>query len=96
MITYAPSGTSAHHRGKEPKNEGMTKSAIVARVALALVALELPHGRLRPAARANGVSWVVEPLSLCLLDGLAVPTDRLHRDSAEGMRRSVGHTNVLA
>jgi hypothetical protein len=30
------------------------------------------------------MAWfrVVEPLSLCLLDGLAVPTDRLHLDTS--------------
>jgi hypothetical protein len=41
--------------------------------ALALIATELPYGRLRPAARADGVFRVVESLSLRLLNGLTVP-----------------------
>jgi len=44
--------------------------------ALTLIAPELPHGRLRTTARADRVLGVIEPLSLRLLDGLAIPTDR--------------------
>ena len=50
--------------------------------ALALIAPELPHVRLRATARADRVLRVVKPLSLGLLDGLAVPLNRLHRAHA--------------
>jgi hypothetical protein len=45
--------------------------------AIALVATELPQRRLRSTAWTDRMQRVVESLSLRLLDGLAIPTDRL-------------------
>jgi hypothetical protein len=44
--------------------------------ALTLIASEVLHGPASSHTSGDGVR-VIEPLSLCLLDGLAVPTDAL-------------------